>query len=173
MQCGDLKSAKGFTLIELLVVIVIVSIMIGVTVISVNPNTRKDRLLRETNLLYELMRLAAEESVLQAREYGIRFSRHGYAFYELNGKDWVPVDGDKRMREREIPQEFVPEVEIDGVLIVLDETLEKPKPQVMMLSSGEIIPDFSITLRDEDAEFRYRIEPGEETELDLVNPDVL
>lgn len=163
------KPTNGFTLIELLVVMALIGIVMGMIILSINPNTQKDRQSREVRRLYALMVLAAEESVLQSRQYGIRFSETSYSFYELKDNAWVPAD-EPRFADREIIEDYEVMVEIDSLRIVLDKdnNVEEPKPQIMMLSSGEIIPDFNIVWRDPEVDdSEMQIKAGEFAALEL------
>jgi len=86
---------------------------------------------------------------------------------------WQPLEDDKlMMREPQVPLEF--EVEIEGIDIIL-ETLEQEKeslsgaqpepikPHVLILSNGEIMPNYRIVVMDrDDGEFRYQVYSGEE-----------
>lgn len=146
-------------------VVLIIGLLFGFAVLAINPGSRDARLEREAARLWRLLQLAGEESLLQARELGVRVAESGYAFYALEGGEWKPLDGDKRLREREFPGFVRPEVEIEGLRIVLDETPVAAKPQIMLLSSGEIIPDFKIFLRDRETDRSYRLAPGEELDV--------
>ena len=117
------------------------------------------------NPLFTAVVEAADEAVLQSREYGVRVADSGYAFYGLEGEAWVVLSGDKRLRERSLPDFMEPEVTIEGLRIVLDETPLAAKPQIMMLSSGELMPDFAILLRDRETDRAYRIGPTDESRI--------
>ncbi len=145
--------------------VLIIGLLFGIAVLSINPGSRDARLEREAMRLWRLMLLAAEESLLQARELGLRVADTGYAFYTLEDGKWQVVQGDKRLREREFPEFVRPQVEIEGLRIVLDETPGTAKPQIMMLSSGELIPDFAIFLRDRETDRGYRLAPSEDMDV--------
>ena len=164
-RAANTHASGGFTLIEVLVVVLIIGLLFSVTILAINPGSRDARLEREATRLWRLLSLAAEESLLQARELGVRVADSGYAFYAFDAGEWKAVAGDKRLREREFPDFVRPEVEIDGLRIVLDETPGAAKPQIMMLSSGELIPDFVIFLRDRETDRTYRLAPSEEMDI--------
>ncbi len=168
---GSRRAGAGFTLVEVLVVVLVIGLLFGVAILAVNPGSRDARLEREATRLWRLLSLAAEESLLQSREYGIRVADSGYAFYAFNAGEWQAVAGDKRLREREFPEFVRPEVEIDGLRIVLDETPVSGKPQIMMLSSGELIPDFAIYLRDRETDRSYRLAPSDEMDVAMQLED--
>ena len=163
--------ARGFTLVEILVVVLVIGLLFGVAILAVNPGSRDARLEREATRLWRLMLLAGEESLLQAREYGLRVADSGYAFYAFDAGEWKVVSGDKRLREREFPDFVRPEVEIEVLRIVLDETPAAPKPQIMLLSSGEVIPDFAIYLRDRETDRSYRLAPSEQMDVAMQLED--
>ncbi len=154
--------ARGFTLVEVLVVVLIIGLLFGIAVLAINPGSREARLEKEAARLWRLMSLAGEEALLQARQLGLRVADSGYAFYAFEDGQWKVLQGDKRLREREFPEFVRAEVEIEGLRIVLDETPVAAKPQIMLLSSGEIIPDFAIFLRDRETDRSYRLAPSEE-----------
>lgn len=162
---GHADSPAGFTLVEVLVVVLIIGLLFGVAILAINPGNRDARLEKEATRLWRLMLLAAEESLLQAREIGVHVADSGYAFYTLQDGEWQIVVGDKRLREREFPDFVRPEVEIEGLRIVLDESPSEAKPQIMMLSSGEMIPDFAILIRDRETDRTYRLAPSEEMDI--------
>jgi general secretion pathway protein H len=163
---GDCATpARGFTLVEVLVVVLVVGLLFGFAILAINPGSRDARLEKEATRLWRLLLLAAEESLLQARELGVRVAESGYAFYVLEEGEWKVVAGDRRLREREFPEFVRPDVEIEGLRIVLDESPGAAKPQIMMLSSGEMIPDFAIYLRDRETDRTYRLAPSEEMDV--------
>ncbi|MDH3714489.1 MAG: prepilin-type N-terminal cleavage/methylation domain-containing protein, partial [Gammaproteobacteria bacterium] len=89
----------GFTLVEVLVVVLIIGLLFGFAILAINPGSRDARLEKEATRLWRLMLLAAEESLLQARELGVRLADSGYAFYALEEGKWKVLVGDKRLRE--------------------------------------------------------------------------
>lgn len=154
---------QGFTLLELLIVIVIVSILFTFAVVSIRTPSPEDRIKEETLRLQRLIQLALEEAVMKNQEYGLEFSQNSYRFLTLTDNQWAPIDGDKLFRQRELPNDMEIELAVEQTEIVIgeaaetddeeidDEEMEKEKlkPQVFLLSSEEITPEFSarFTLR--------------------------
>ena len=157
---------QGFTLLELLIVIVIVSILFTFAVLSIRTPSPEDRIKEETLRLQRLIQLALEEAVMKNQEYGLEFKQDGYRFLTLTDNQWAPFDGDKLFRQRELPDEMEIELSVEQTDIIIGEAAEtaetddeemddeemekeKPKPQVFLLSSEEITPEFSarFTLR--------------------------
>jgi len=157
----------GFTLLELLVVIVIVSILFTFTTLAIRSSSPEEQIKTEALRLDRLIQLAQEEAILKGEEYGLEFEPDGYRFLSYVDFVWQPLENDRQLRRRELPQGMKIEVEIEQVEIVLesgknsqptdtgvndsdgdkdedkDKDKEQLKPQVFLLSSGEITPEFS------------------------------
>ncbi|MDZ7686483.1 MAG: type II secretion system minor pseudopilin GspH [Gammaproteobacteria bacterium] len=87
------RGSKGFTLIEILVVMFIVSIMTGIAVANMPTFVQTGEFDTEARRLMTLIRMVREEAVLQAEEYGLRVSPHGYEFmvYDNRQQSWSVV----------------------------------------------------------------------------------
>lgn len=145
---------KGFTLLELLVVVVIVSILFSFLTLSIRSHSPEDLIKEEARRLNQLLQLALEEAVLRNTEYGLVFNIHGYQFLRLNENNWQTVD-DKLLRKRELPPGMEIELAVEQTDIVMtnapedsednddEKTEEKIKPQIFLMSSEEITPEFS------------------------------
>jgi len=163
---------QGFTLIELLVVVVIVAILFTYTTLAIRSNSPEDYIKEEAHRFDRLTQLALEESILRGEEYAIEIFTDGYRFLRFTENQWLPLDNDKILRQRELPQDMELEVNLEDTEIVIDlasdsmseqkldlsfsldseseESSEeeneesKAKPQIYLLSSGEITPEFDI-----------------------------
>lgn len=157
---------QGFTLLELLVVVVIVAILFTYTTLAIRSTSPEDLIKEEAHRLSRLVHLAAEEAILRGEEYGIEVYVDGYRFLRLEENQWQPISGDKLLRDRELSNDMEiemrledTEISIEGALDPLsatkpesDEESDDPeedkkdafKPQVYLLSSGEITPEFDI-----------------------------
>lgn len=130
---------KGFTLIELLVTLVIIGIIISVSTLAIRNNAG-DKLDEEKNRLTTLFELAREEAIMQGRELGIEFWENGYAFYELNDvQKWLPLEDDPLLRTRKLPDGMRLQLDLEEIEVVMS-VVQKDKPQVFILSSGETSP---------------------------------
>ncbi|CAK0760959.1 general secretion pathway protein H [Gammaproteobacteria bacterium] len=146
--------SKGFTLLEILVVILIIGILS--TMVSLSVGSREPATHREARRLAELMRLAAEESILQGQEWGLRLVEDGYEFTVLDGEVWRTALDDI-LRPRKLPRDLEAklflreeELEIDALRKEEEKRKEEDKdeirPQVLILSSGEVTP-FQLTFQ--------------------------
>ena len=154
------KHSSGFTLLELLVVIVIVGILISFTALTIRGVDPDDLIKEEAQRFNQLMQLALEEAILKGLEYGIAFTPNSYTFLvQQEDKTWLPLD-DKLLRKRELEHDLEIELTVDDNGVVLSEPVaiptddinqedtdntedDKVEPQVFLLSSNEITPEFS------------------------------
>ena len=146
--------STGFTLIEVMVVVLIIGITVSLAVLSISSGEQPVE--TEARRLKVLLGLVREESILQGRNLGLRFKADGYQFFALTGREWVPLEEDQMLRQREMPAELRLELEAEGEHFVFfpsdddkddkDKGAKQDTPQVYFLASGEVSP-FSLTLR--------------------------
>lgn len=165
-------------------------ILIGGAVLTINFGNSAQRLKEDAQRLAALLTVAADEAVLTNRELGIRFYTSSYAFFELDTQGrkarWKPIESDPRLRPRNFLEGVELLVEVDGTLIALDPSPEPPeeaeeesteddseseadeiKPNVMMLSTGDILQTFSVTISLSHEPTQYTVRSGEESLIDL------
>jgi general secretion pathway protein H len=137
-----------------MIVIVIIAILFSFASLAFRGQSPEDLIKEEAHRLERLIQLALEEAVLKNTEYGLEFSQDSYRFLSYSEDAWQMVSGDKLLRERELPYEMKIELAIEQLDVVIeknpessaentDEDEEKLKPQVFLLSSEEITPEFS------------------------------
>jgi len=165
-----LSRENGFTLLELLVVVVIVAILFTYTTLAIRSDSPEDVIKKEAQRMERLVQLALEESILRGEEYGIEIFLDGYRFLRFTKNQWQPLSGDKILRQRELPLDMEIEVRLEDTEIVIDPSTDalseqkldlnigaelgaekeekkdrkKIKPQIYLLSSGEITPEFDV-----------------------------
>lgn len=169
----------GFTLLELLVVIVIVSILFTFTTLAIRSSSPEEQIKIEARRLDRLLQLALEEAILKGEEYGLEFNPAGYQFLRYADYVWQPMENDRQLRPRELPLDIEIEVEIEQVEILLsadkqadasdsdnndEDEKDRVKPQVFLLSSGEITPEFSARLMIPGVETSYVVSATAEGE---------
>ena len=176
---------SGFTLIEVMAVVIILSILSSVALLNMNFDNKGKQVREQAQQLAALIELASDEAIYLQKELGLRFGEGEFVFYQLEKKKgkqteeeesgdskqpkppyWLPVHEDPRLRTRPIPEEMELELSISGVEVLIENPTEteqkeyKVKPQIMMLSNGEVLPDFSILIRDIDGEYEYTVATG-------------
>ena len=149
---------RGFTLLEILVVVVIFGILISLSTLSVGSFAEDDAA-EHGRRFTALIELALEEAGMQNRELGLHFYQHGYEFSmrvtELDEDGlpiwvWVPVDTDPIFRTRDLGENFALDVEIDSKEVTLKYERDEEEtytPQIYILSSGDIQPEFTLRIR--------------------------
>ena len=151
-----LSRAQGFTLLELMIVIVIIAILFSFATLTIRTNSPEELIKEEAQRLDRLIQLALEEAVLKNTEYGLEFTANSYRFLSYNEGEWRAISGDKLLRERKLPDDMEIELAIEQTDIIIGDATEvtdedinntdeekKAKPQVFLLSSEEITPEFS------------------------------
>lgn len=191
------KHHSGFTLLEILVVMVIIAFMAGIAVMSVGGDDGDDAMKLEARRLTELIKLASEQAVMHGKEVGIEVAADGYRFLVLQNRRWQAVNDEPEFRERnlEAPLELNialdadakelfgraltrkredEDEEKDGKLAAqpeeeAEEPADAPRPQIFILSSGEISP-FALGLGYEEGErprfWRIRVLEDGQVRLD-------
>jgi len=148
---------RGFTLLELLVVLVIIGIILNFAVLSIGGDGPEQKAGEELRRLAALMNLASEQAVLQSREFGVIIEHEGYTFATLEENEWQGIQDDAMFRHRTLPDYFQIDLLIEGLPAALVSSKdEEPKPQLLLLSSGERTA-FSLTLSADDADPLFRL----------------
>ena len=147
------RSDDGFSLLELLVVIVIIAILFTFTTLAIRGTSPEELIQTEAQRLDRLLQLALEEAVLKGQEYGLEFSPDSYRFLLYVEDSWLPLEQDKLLRRRQLPENMELELEIEQIDVLVEDRAttesdeeDEPRPQVFLLSSGEITPEFSVRL---------------------------
>jgi general secretion pathway protein H len=162
---GNLKHnrQRGFTLLELLVALVVISIILSVAVLSIGDGGRADRIRRLAKSVTAQFSLVAQEAVLNARQYGVRFFADGYQYLRFEDGKWLPVQNDSMMHVRHLPEAVTLKLYLDGIEASLagradDTGSDKLKPDLVFYSSAEHTP-FVLELAYTSSPFhRQRIE---------------
>jgi len=135
---GSWKSKRlqiGFTLLEVMVVLVIIGVITGFAVLSVNYGS-VGRLDEEARRLERLLSLARDEAIFLGRQYGVRFRPNSYEFCRLQaGGEWLPLNDSEWLPKRELPSGIQLKLAVEGANVDLGAAVDKP--QIFFLSSGE------------------------------------
>lgn len=161
---------SGFTLLELLVVLFIIGISVTFATLSFSGRAMDDRLDNEARRLQEIMRLAAEEALLQGVEIGMRGQDGEYGFLVIAENGWAPYEGDTPLKPHRLPEGITLEVTVEDFALEVPEEAEL-LPQVVFLSSGELTP-FDLEMHAETATFYYRFKGVLTGEVETTKVDV-
>lgn len=141
------QAEQGFTLIEVLLVVVIVGILMGVTVISLNIQDPSRRLLLESERLSSNIRFARMLAENDQREIGLELMPEAYRFLAFDNAKrlWLPLENEPALKPVTIPNIVIRWLErpedADNPL-VSDDNVERAQlePDLILLSSGEATP---------------------------------
>ncbi len=168
-------SSAGFTLIEILVVVAIMGVVMGMVSLAIKSDV--DILEKEQERLAAIISLLNEESILQARDYGISFWDKGYAFYEYDEERWQRVRDDRKLRARELPKDVEVQLIIEDIDVVMD-VHDKGEPQVFVLSSGEMSPFTAVLSWDNEIHREFSFDalgslkmPGDDDDDNFLDDD--
>lgn len=124
--------------------LLIIGLIVGVATLAIG-NPAPDKLREETRRLEAIIGLAQEESILQSRDFGVTFWQQGYAFHEFFEGKWRRVEQDRTLRAYQLPEGMRLQLVLEGIDVVMS-PVEPEKPQVFILSSGEMSP-FKLRLK--------------------------
>ena len=138
-RCLD-RGQRGFTLIEILVVMVIIAIITTVAVLSLGTGDRGRLVKQEAHRLAAVLDVASQDAVIQSSQYGLRVAGDGYGFLELHNQKWRPLAGDPALSHHSLPDGMRLELNVEGLAAKLTSAEQDQRPQVLVLSSGEMTP---------------------------------
>ena len=161
------RRAYGFTLIEILFVIIIIGVIVSAATIAVGVLGRDREAKEEAQRFWAVLRQAREEAELQSLDIAVFVAANAYEYlhFEPRMNAWVPLAGDRLYVPRELPDGLRFRVWLDGREIVLAPRLPdrgepsenfKFPPQVIVLSSGEVMP-FELHIERDAAPALFRV----------------
>lgn len=149
MQRLSRQHSSGFTLIEILVVLVMVGMLVALATFTLGGSSVRRDLDNEVEQLFLLMQTVSEQAVLNNTEFGLVLEDEHYQFlaYEQRSGTWKP-SSERLFRQRSLPEWMVVTdyIENDAPRLASDE--DRPRPDVVMFSSGETTPfelEFSLS----------------------------
>ena len=158
---------SGFTLLEILVVIVIIGVMVSIATLSIGVLGQDQQTEEEARRVWAVLRQAREEAELQSIDVAIYAAASDYEFlrFETRRNEWQPIVDDKLYAQRELPEGLRFRLWLEGREIVLKPALpdrskkdenEKAPPQLMVLSSGDVVP-FELQIERDGAPASWRV----------------
>lgn len=161
------KPHSGFTLLELLVVLVVIGIMVSMAVLSFGVLGRDRQAEDESRRFWAVLRQAREEAELQVEDIGIFVGADSYEYLRLDTRknEWQLIEGDELFAQRDLPEGLRFRLRLESREVVLKPGLpqrgdkdenQKWPPQVMVLSSGDVMP-FELEIEREGAPSLWRV----------------
>ncbi len=192
------KSNAGFSLLELIIVLVIIGVMVASVVISIT-DTRRDKLHFEARRLAARLALARDEAILTNQELGLEVERDQYRFLFLGEERWeasAPED-DKQLVEQKLPEGMELQLQVGGLFSEFEQKSDFNKlfrdkeefeesavdakddeeeaalalrPQIYLMSSGEVNP-FTLAIGfDDDNPVYYQLKATFDGKVSLDGP---
>lgn len=145
---------SGFTLIEVLLVIVLMAVLMGVAVVSLNPSDPARRVQQERERLQAKVsyaRLLAETDQL---EVGLQLLPEGYRFlrFDQTRQQWFVIATDPALKPQETPGLSYAwrDAGVSPSIAITQPPEGAIEPDMLLLSSGEATPgELSIRSRDD------------------------
>jgi general secretion pathway protein H len=175
------RQLSGFTLLELLVVLVVVAIMVSMAMLSFGVLGRDRQAEEETRRFWVVLQQAREEAELQAEDIGMFISADSYEYLRHDSRrdEWRLIEGDELFAQRQLPEGLRFRLRVDSRETVMkpdlpnrgdkDENRKWP-PQVMVLSSGEVMP-FELEIEREGAPSVWRVTALADNDLRVEKRD--
>lgn len=149
----------GFTLIEVLLVIVLMAVLMGVAVVSLNPSDPSRRVQQERERLQAKVGYARLLAETDQMEVGLQLLPEGYRFlrFDKTRQQWYAIDNDPALKAQEtlgityswrdagVAQSIASNEPKEGAV----------EPDMLLLSSGEATPG-ELSIRSSDD---ARVEP--------------
>ena len=139
------QASRGFTLIEILLVIVIIGVMMGVAVVSLNPEDPERRLLRAREHLQGqlgLVRVMAERDQV---ELGVRLLPESWQFLRFRSSDrqWEIIADEPSLKPKSYPGLSFSWQDADAKVApspAKSNDRQGLTPDFLLMSSGEATP---------------------------------
>jgi general secretion pathway protein H len=174
-------STAGFTLVEILVVIVIIAVVVSASTIAVGVLGRDRQVEDEARRFWAVLQQAREEAELQSLDVAVFVAAGEYEFlrYDRRRQLWMTVVDDKLYAQRTLPEGLRFRLWVDGREVVLKPELpnrsdksehEKWPPQIMVLSSGELMP-FEVHVERDAAPALWRVVALADNDLRIERRD--
>ena len=179
MAC--LSQQRGFTLFEILIVVFVIGMVLTAVSLTITPSEGR-KLENEAKRIYGLMQLAKEEAIFNSQQMAFNVTTEGYGFRIFSEEGWLPIEEDKVLRNRNLPETMRMELTVLGEEVALtqdrtvvdlstDDEEEQEALQtgasVFFFSSGEMTP-FELFIHYETEENGYVIKGGEFGELEYT-----
>ncbi|WP_435235973.1 type II secretion system minor pseudopilin GspH [Psychromonas sp. PT13] len=162
------KQQQGFTLLELMLVFLLMAmISVGVMMTLPNASNSQDGLQWQAQRFSTLVQFAEDEALISGSQLGLVFSENSYqfVFYDYETKNWQQIENKQIQNKVELPETLSLEYSLSGIawdeldtedqdtfisdddLVHIDgeDRTVDLKPQVYLMSSGEVTP-FAVTL---------------------------
>ena len=184
----------GFSLLELIIVLVIIGVLVAAITLSIT-DTRRDKLHLETRKLAARLALARDEAILTNQELGVEVEKNLYRFLFLGEEHWevMSADDENQLVEHHLPEGIELQLKVEGLFsqfqsdisinkmfrendeIEAGENAEEDvaktlRPQIYLMSSGELNPFIIFIGYDDETPVFYTIEASFDGKITIDGP---
>lgn len=165
------NSQQGFTLLEIMLVIVLIGIAASAVVMTLPSQANKENDVKwQTQHFVSLFQFVEDEALMTGREFGLVLKENSYQFtsYDYKTKKWLAIEEGNLSKKRELPDSLVMKHTLTGsvwdqidsveddsfikdedrVHIGNENKIKSFKPQVFIMSNGEVTP-FSLHIEED------------------------
>lgn len=172
------RKEYGFTLIEILVVVIIIAIISGVALMSMNLIGDDRELATERKRLATLIQVAQDEAMMQGREFGLELMTSAYRFVEFDPFDnqWREIQGDELFRLRKLPEGMEFELYVEDKHIMLENDpreFEDPEEAGISLTKEAYEPHLFVFSSGESTAFEIRVQRPRNDQQLVMRGDIL
>lgn len=161
--------------------LVVVAIMVSMATLSFGVLGRDRQAEEESRRFWVVLQQAREEAELQAEDLGIFVAADSYEYlrFEPRRDEWQAIDSDELFMQRRLPEGMRFRLRVDSREVVMKPDLpnrgdkdenKKWPPQVMVLSSGEVMP-FELEIEREGAPSLWRVTALADSDLRVEKRD--
>lgn len=143
---------RGFTLIEILLVIIVIGVVMGTVVLSLNPADASRRLQVEREQLQGELQLARSIAESDHADLGLRLAPESLTYYRFSPRDrqWRAITSEAALKPRKVPGiDFSWRDDAATGNAPPTPRMSELQPDLLLLSSGEATPG-TIILRARD-----------------------
>ena len=162
-------------------VLVVIGIMASMAMLSFGVLGRDRQAEDEARRFWVVLQQAREEAELQAEDMGVFISADAYEYvrFEPRRNEWQLIEGDELFAQRRLPEGLRFRLRVESRDIVMKPNLpnrsdkdenEKSPPQVMVFSSGDIMP-FELEIERDGAPSLWRVTALPDNDLRVENRD--
>ena len=162
-------------------VLVVIGIMVSMATLSFGVLGRDRQSEEETRRFWAVLQQAREEAELQTEDLAVFVSTNSYEYlrFEPRRDEWLPIADDPLFEQRKLPEGLRFRLRVESREIVLNPALpdrsdkdenKKWPPQVMVLSSGDVMP-FELEIEREGAPSMWRVTALADNDLRVENRD--
>ena len=145
------KGMRGFTLIEILVVILVISILLGISLVTVSSSNSVRSIQDQGDLLTALFTQARDKALLENNVYGFSAGQGSYTWWKLQSKNktWLSLI-DKPFQPRILPEQISIQLIYDNTDSLVQEKTEE-KPDIVIFADNQVSP-FQLLLSNDQNE---------------------